>query len=84
MTTFTIALSDGRTAEVQADEPTTRADGSLWLLKAVAKPPAAMAPVAIFARGLWQTCYPQGAAILWLTEPQPAHPEPPQAMPSFA
>ncbi len=41
--TFTVQLADGQVAQVTADEVTTRQDGSLWLLKAVAPKPAAPA-----------------------------------------
>ena len=39
MTTFLVALSDGRIAEVDCAETTTRQDGSLWCLAAVDPPP---------------------------------------------
>ena len=71
MTTFTIQLADGRTAQVVGDECTTRQDGSLWILEAVAPKPAALAPVAIFARGQWLSCFPDDAAVLWQSGPTP-------------
>jgi hypothetical protein len=86
MTTFTIALADGRTAQVEADEVTTRQDGSLWLLKATAPKPAALVPVAIFAARTWSSCMQEGAQILWLDVPaKPAGvSEPSQRSPRFA
>jgi hypothetical protein len=44
MTTFVITLTDGRTAQVDCDEVTTRAAGDLWALRAVAPKPAALVP----------------------------------------
>jgi hypothetical protein len=38
MTIWTITLFDGRTAQLEADELTTRQDGSLWALRSVAPP----------------------------------------------
>ena len=78
---WTITLADGRTAQVEGDEPTTRQDGSLWLLKAVAPKPAALVAVAIFAARTWVSCWPDSAQILWTAEPRPAPPEPPKRTP---
>jgi hypothetical protein len=63
MTAWTITLFDGRTAQIEAHEITTRPDGSLWALRSVA-PPDKLAPVAIFARDMWSSCYPCDAAIV--------------------
>jgi hypothetical protein len=66
VTVFVISLADGRTGQVEADEITTRQDGSLWLLRAVAKPPAKLEPVAAFAAKSWTSCIPQETAVLWV------------------
>lgn len=76
MTTYTIQLSDGRTAQVEADEVTTRQSGDLWVLKAVAKPPTPLVPVAIFAARTWCSCTPTDAAIVISGEPRAARPTP--------
>lgn len=81
MTTWTIQLHDGRTAQVQADEITTRQDGALFVMKAVAKPPAALVVVAAFARGVWQSCWPDSTAVLWLDQPATAKVEKPKRGP---
>jgi hypothetical protein len=54
MTTYTIELaSDRGVIDIEADEVTTRQDGSLWLLVATSPPPAKLVPVLILARGVW-------------------------------
>lgn len=40
VTPWTIKLTDGRTAQVEALEITTRQDGSLWVLAATAPNPS--------------------------------------------
>jgi hypothetical protein len=65
MTAWTITLFDGRTTQIDADEITTRPDGSLWLLRSVAPPPDKLAPVAIFCRDVWSSCAPADAEIDW-------------------
>jgi hypothetical protein len=80
--TFTIILSDGRTAAVEGDDITTRTDGSVWILKAVAPKPAALVATAIFARGVWSACYVEGAQVLWAAaESRTAPPEPSRPTP---
>lgn len=63
MTAWTITLSDGGTYTVEADELTTRSDGSLWALRADLKP-RALAPVLILARGQWRAVHPVGTQLL--------------------
>ena len=65
MTIWTIHLFDGRTTQLEAVEVTTRNDGSLWLLRSVAPPPAKLVPVAILGRDLWSSCVPADADIVW-------------------
>lgn len=84
MTTFVVSLADGRTAQVEATEATTRASGDLWLLREVAPKPAALAPVAIFARGVWHSCMPDDAPIVWEVAPTSSTPEPARSAGSFA
>jgi len=55
---------DGRTTQLDADEITTRNDGSLWLLRSVAPPPAKLVPVAILGRDLWSSSVPADADIV--------------------
>lgn len=76
MTTYTVQLTDGRTAQVEADEITTRQDGSLWLLRATAPKPAALVPVMVLAARTWSSCIPADAAIVITGEPKPARPTP--------
>jgi hypothetical protein len=58
-TTYLVTLTSGRIAEVVADDLTTRADGALFLMAAVAKPPAALVTVAVFAARTWTSCVPK-------------------------
>jgi hypothetical protein len=69
MTTWTVALSDGRSTQLDADEVTTRADGALWLLRSAAPPPDKLAVVAVFSRDLWSSCVPADADIVWQERP---------------
>ena len=69
MTLWTVTLFDGRTAQISADEITTRQDGSLWLLRSAAPPPDKLAVVAVFSRDLWSSCVPADAAIVWQERP---------------
>jgi len=66
VTGWTVVLADGSTATVDADDLTTRADGSLWLLAALNPKPAPLVPVLILARGRWHAVYRAG------TDPLPA------------
>jgi len=72
VTTYVVSLSDGRTAQVVVDDLTTRQDGSLWLLRAAAPPPAKLVTCAVFARGVWQTCSPEDAGTVWGHDPSKA------------
>jgi hypothetical protein len=65
MTAWTITLFDGRSTQLDADEVTTRADGSLWVLRSAAPPPDKLAVVAVFSRDVWSSCVPADAAIIW-------------------
>jgi len=65
LTTWTVTLFDGRGTQIGADDITTRADGSLWLLRSVTPPPDKLVPVAVFAHSLWETCAPVDAEIVW-------------------
>ena len=76
MTTYALTLADGRTTTIDADELTTRQDGSLWLLRAAAPPPDKLVPVAVFARGDWSCAVRADAEIVWQERPTP--------MPRFA
>jgi hypothetical protein len=78
--TWTIALHDGRTVQVEADEITTRNDGSLRLLRAAAPPPDKLAVVLVLARGQWLTVRRADEPILFAGEPE--HDEVP--VPRFA
>jgi hypothetical protein len=71
MTTYII--EGARTIRVEADDISTRADGSLWLLRATRPRPAAMEPVLILARGQWSAVHveQQADAILFFETPQP-------------
>jgi hypothetical protein len=72
MTTFTIQLSDGRTAAVEGDDITTRTDGSIWVLRAPPKP-LPMTTVAIFVARQWTSCLVGDAQVLFSGEAtQPA------------
>jgi hypothetical protein len=71
MTLWTVTTFDGRTTTIEADEITTRADGSLWLLRAVAPPPAKLVPVAILAANEWVSCCAADAAIVWTERERP-------------
>jgi hypothetical protein len=82
MTTFTITLSDGRTAAVDGDDITSRSDGSLWILRAPPKP-LPMTPVLILARGQRTSVSVEGAQVLFTGEPTPATNAPPPT-PRFA
>jgi hypothetical protein len=69
VTAWTVALSEnGNTITADADEITTRTDGSLWLLAAAAPPPDKLRPVVVLARGRWIAVYPAGADPF---DPQP-------------
>lgn len=59
MTTWTITCSDGRTVQVEADELTTRNDGSLWALRSAAPPPDKLRPVLVLAGGAWTMAQPE-------------------------
>jgi hypothetical protein len=72
MTTWTVVLFDGRTTQLDADEITTRADGSLWALRSAAPPPDKLAVVAIFSRDVWSSCVPADAEIVWQERPPPS------------
>ena len=72
MTIWTVTLFDGRTAQISADEITTRNDGSLWLLRSVAPPPAKLVPVAVLAANEWVSCCVCDAAIAWTEREHPA------------
>jgi hypothetical protein len=63
VTTFIVELTGPRTARIEADELTTRQDGSLWALVATKPKPAPLEPIAIFARGTWATVMAEGAAV---------------------
>jgi hypothetical protein len=69
MTAWTIHLFDGRITQLEADEVTTRADGSLWLLRSAAPPPDKLAVLAIFSHDLWSSCVPADANIDWQQRP---------------
>jgi hypothetical protein len=85
MTQFTIQLANGRVCEIAADEVTTRADGSLWLLAALAPKPHPLVPLVIFAARSWHSCTAEGAPVLFIVDqPSPANPEPPKPTPRFA
>ncbi|MFZ0717775.1 hypothetical protein [Mycobacterium sp.] len=85
MTQFTITLSDGRTVAVQADEITTRTDGSVWLLAAIAPKPQPLTPVLILAARQWTSVSVEDASILYTGEPtQPAIMINPPPTPRFA
>jgi hypothetical protein len=51
MTTYSITAADGCTATIDADELSTRQDGSAWFLIAVDRPPAKLQVLLILARG---------------------------------
>lgn len=69
---------------MEADEITTRQDGSLWLLRSAAPPPAKLVPVAVFAARTWVSCIPEGARVLWEVAPASPTPEPVPTTPRFA
>jgi hypothetical protein len=73
MTAWTITLApDDRTIHIDADEITTRPDGSLWLLRCDAPPPDKLATVLILARGQWRSAYPADTVQVPVTEPAPS------------
>ena len=78
MTAWLITAADGATATIEAAEPTTRTDGSLWLLREVAPKPAPLVPVVIFARGQWISVVAADAEVASSTPPPPPPPPPPQ------
>ncbi|MGO9032221.1 hypothetical protein [Mycobacterium sp.] len=72
MTTYLISLSTGRTVQAEGDDVATRADGSLWVLRAPPKP-LPMTPVAIFAARTWTSCFTGDASVTFTgASPQPA------------
>jgi hypothetical protein len=74
MSTYLVTLSDGRIAEVEATELTTRPCGALFLMAAVARPPAALVTVAAFAARTWTSCVPKDStAVLFHESPPAAH-----------
>jgi hypothetical protein len=66
MTRWTVHLTNGQQVEAQADDLTTRQDGSPWLLRVVAPKPAALAPLLILARGQWTHVCADDAPVTWL------------------
>ena len=58
MTTWTVTLADDQTIQVEADEITTRNDGSLWLLRSAKPPPDKLAVVLVLAAGEWSMAQP--------------------------
>jgi len=73
----TYLIAGRRTIRVEADECTTRTDGSLWFLVATAPRPAALVPVLILAKNEWHSVLVEGVAnVLFISEPPPAKPEP--------
>jgi hypothetical protein len=70
-TTYLVTLTSGRIAEVVADDLTTRADGALFLMAAVAKPPAALVTVAVFAARTWASCVPKDSTAVVYLDPPP-------------
>lgn len=62
MTVFTVELSHGRgEIDREADDITTRPDGSLWLLQAVGPPSTSkLIPVLVVADKVWTAVYPTG------------------------
>jgi hypothetical protein len=74
----TYQIEGTRILRVEGDEITRRGDGSLWLLRSMAKP-AAQVPVLILARGQWSAVHVEqhADAILFLeAQPPPAKPGP--------
>jgi hypothetical protein len=82
MTTYLV--TGVRTIRLEADDCTTRQDGSLWLLRALRPKPAALEPVLILARGQWESVMVEGANILFIGEPQPASASADKPTPRFA
>jgi hypothetical protein len=78
LTTYLVA--GRRTIRLEADDCTTRTDGSLWFLRATRPKPAALTPCLILARGQWDSVVVEGSNILFLGEP-PATPEKPAPTP---
>jgi hypothetical protein len=80
MSTWRIEGIDG-VIVINADQCTTRVDGSLWLLAEVpmrpAKLPPKLVPVLILASGRWRTVSPVGAQVDW----QPFNSDTPRAAP---
>jgi hypothetical protein len=64
---FAVTLVDGQTCDVEADEATTRADGSAWFLQALRPPPAALEAVVGFARGQWLRAVRDDASVVFVT-----------------
>jgi hypothetical protein len=84
MTTYLIQLSDGRAATIEADEVTTLADGSLWLMRSVAPKPSPPKTIAIIAARQWTSCTAADAHVLITGEPAPASTPAKQPSPRFA
>jgi hypothetical protein len=82
VTTYTITLADGRRAEIVGDEITTRADGSLWVLRAERPPPDKLVPVCVFAARLWRLVAPVGEPIVWDPACDPEPPPKPRLLPA--
>jgi hypothetical protein len=77
MTTYVVTLADARTCQVEADEVTSRADGSLWFLRAPPKPQP-LVPTVIFAARTWTTVLADGAQVVFIGEAKPTSPEKPK------
>ena len=60
---WTVHLADGRTAQITADEVTSR-DNSLWFLRATAPPPAKLETIAVFNARTWTSVLVEGAPVL--------------------
>jgi hypothetical protein len=78
--TWSIVLADAATAVLDADEVTTRADGSLWLLAALDPKPAPLRVVLILARGQWRAAHPSDVSPL--PDPEPPQPKPARLLPA--
>jgi hypothetical protein len=77
VTTWSIHLASDRTAVVEADEVSTRQDGSAWFLRAEKPPPNKLSVVLVIARGEWRAIYPADSS------PLPEAPKPPERVPRF-